>query len=71
MANFTVNIDFRGIWLLAFILTALFLILKLCNQIAWGWFWVFSPVVGVIALYCLILIGFIIFIIFDRIRNLF
>lgn len=57
--------------MLAFIFTALFLILKLCHQIAWGWFWVFSPVVGVIALYCLILIGFIIFIIFDRIRNLF
>ena len=71
MANYTVKIDFRGVWLLAFIFTVLFLILKLCHQIAWGWFWVFSPVVGVIALYCLILIGFIIFIIFDRIRNLF
>ena len=71
MANFTVTIDFIGVWVLAFILTILFLILKLCNQIAWGWFWVFSPVVGAIALYCLILIGFIIFIIFDKIRNLF
>lgn len=71
MVNYTVKIDFRGVWVLAFILTALFLILKLCNQIAWGWFWVFSPVVGVIALYCLILIGFIIFIIFDKIRNRF
>lgn len=71
MANYSVKIDFRWVWILAFIFTALFLILKLCHQIAWGWFWVFSPVVGVIALYCLILIGFIIFIIFDRIRNLF
>lgn len=71
MVNYTVKIDFRGVWVLAFIFTALFLILKLCHQIAWGWFWVFSPVVGVIALYCLILIGFIIFIIFDKIRNRF
>lgn len=71
MANYSVKVDFRGVWILAFIFTALFLILKLCHQIAWGWFWVFSPVVGVIALYCLILIGFIIFIIFDRIGNLF
>ena len=69
MANYTVKFDFRGLWILAFIFTALFLILKLCHQIAWGWFWVFSPIVGVIALYCLILIAFIIVLIVNKLAE--
>lgn len=35
-----INIDFGA---LPILLTIIFIILKLCNIIAWSWWWIFSP----------------------------
>lgn len=45
------------------LLTIIFVVLKLCNVIAWSWWWVFSPIfilIGIIILVFLMLLFFII-----------
>lgn len=51
--NFNINIDFSGLWVVAIFATIIFIILRLANLIAWGWWWVFSPVLAVLGL-CLV-----------------
>jgi hypothetical protein len=41
------------------VLTLIFIILKLTNAIAWGWFWVLCPMIPSILFYGVILILFI------------
>ena len=42
---------------LATLLTVLFIGLKLCDIIAWNWFLVFSPLIGLAVLELLIIVG--------------
>ena len=42
---------------LATLLTVLFIGLKLCDVIAWSWFLVFSPLIGLAVLELLIIVG--------------
>ena len=35
------------------LLTIAFIVLKLCGVIDWNWVWVFAPLWGSIAIYCL------------------
>ena len=49
--NFSFKIDFSGFWAAALFATIIFLILRLTNLIAWSWWWVFSPVMGVMGLW--------------------
>lgn len=51
--NFNINIDFSGLWAVAIFATIIFIILRLANLIAWGWWWVFSPVLVMLGL-CLV-----------------
>lgn len=59
--------DFSGTrgWIIGFLTTAIFIILKLVKIISWKWIWVFSPIIIVAAVYpilfFLILIAIILF----------
>lgn len=52
----------RG-WVAGFLTTIVFLILKLCKAITWKWFWVFSPIIFVAAVYPTLLLLILIIII--------
>lgn len=52
-----------GLWSLGFLLTVLFVILKLVGVITWGWLAVFAPVLIAIGIYLVVYVlifGFII-----------
>ena len=51
--NFNINIEISGLWVVAIFATIIFIILRLANLIAWGWWWVFSPVLVMLGL-CLV-----------------
>ena len=69
MSHISINIDFTGAYILAAVATVVLLLLKLAKQIAIGWFWVFSPLLGVVALQAVIFVIFIIIVVISRIAN--
>lgn len=42
---------------LMIITTILFISLKITNTVSWNWFWVFTPIWGVVALFLLLVIA--------------
>ena len=69
MSHISIKIDFTGAYILAAMATVVLLLLKLTKQIVIGWLWVFSPLLGVVALQAIIFVIFIIILIINRIAN--
>jgi phosphate/sulfate permease len=69
MSHISIKIDFTGAYILAAVATVVLLILKLTKQMVIGWLWVFSPLLGVVALYVLFFVIAFIILIINRIAN--
>ena len=69
MSHISIKIDLTGAFILAAVATIVLLTLKLTKQIAIGWLWVFSPLLGVVALYVLFFVIVFIILIINRIAN--
>ena len=69
MSHISIKIDLSGAFILAAVATIVLLTLKLTKQIVIGWLWVFSPLLGVVALYVLFFVIVFIILIINRIAN--